>query len=370
MTPEQNERLVRVGPGTPSGDMLRRYWWPIGFSEQLGKKPVPVRLLGEEFVLFRSGGGVAALVDRACPHRGAGLELGRIEAEGIRCCYHGWKFATDGTCLEMPAEPADTPLLKEVRLGAYPVREAAGLVFSYIGPGAAPDFPRYDLLFAEGVDRTVGAVQDHCNWLQRAENTVDQLHATILHAAGYPELAFQRADIEWTRTDNGIRAAYSVGGGAGKVSHFIFPTGNRYFGARVGEGNSQNMHIRVPISDVETWTFYVRTQDAGGRAPKLTTQGLRVHERGVYERVEDGFWDLPNREQDRAAQESQGEIADRTRELLATSDRGVVLFRRMLGEAIEAVARGDDPPGVTRDGGESLIAFDASQTREGQKLEA
>ena len=130
MTPEQNERLVRVGPGTPSGDMLRRYWWPIGFSEQHGKKPVPVRLLGEEFVLFRSGGGVAALVDRACPHRGAGLELGRIEAEGIRCCYHGWKFATDGTCLEMPAEPADTPLLKEVRLGAYPVREAAGLVFS------------------------------------------------------------------------------------------------------------------------------------------------------------------------------------------------------------------------------------------------
>lgn len=370
MTPEQNERLTRVGPGTPAGRLLRRYWWPVWFSDQLGTRPVAVRLLGEDFVLFRTAPGGAAMVDKACPHRGASLELGRVEADGIRCCYHGWKFAGDGRCLDMPAEPPGTPLRDEVRIGAYPVREAAGLVFAYIGPAPAPDLPRWDMLFRDGLDRTVGAVQDHCNWLQRAENTVDQLHATILHAAGYPELAFQRADIEWTRTPFGIRAEYRVGGGAGKVSHFVFPTANRYFGARVGEGTSQNMHIRVPVGDTETWTFYIRAHAMKGPAPQISCNGLRSHPRGVYERVEDGFWDLPNREQDRAAQESQGLVADRTRETLGTSDRGVVMYRRMLEEAIAAVGRGDDPPGLTRGAGNGLIAFDASQTREGQFLEA
>ncbi|MFM2128627.1 MAG: hypothetical protein RL477_173 [Pseudomonadota bacterium] len=370
MTPEQNERLTRIGPGTAVGNMLRRYWWPVWFSDRIKGKPVPVRLLGEEFVLFRNPAGALGLVDRACPHRGAGLELGRVEADGIRCCYHGWKFAADGRCLDMPAEPPGTPLLKEVRIGAYPVAEAAGLVFAYIGPGPAPDLPRWDLLFEPGLDRTVGAVQDHCNWLQRVENTVDQLHATILHAAGYPELAFKRADIEWTRTPFGIRAEYSVGGGAGKVSHFVFPTANRYFGARVGEGTSQNMHIRVPVSDGETWTFYIRARSMQGAAPAVVCNGLRTHPRGVYERVEDGYWDLPNREQDRAAQESQGLIADRARETLGTSDRGVVMYRRMLEDAIGAAERGFDPPGVTRGAGDALISFDASQTREGQVLEA
>ncbi len=134
MTPEQNERLTRIGPGTAVGNMLRRYWWPVWFSDRIKGKPVPVRLLGEEFVLFRNPAGALGLVDRACPHRGAGLELGRVEADGIRCCYHGWKFAADGRCLDMPAEPPGTPLLKEVRIGAYPVAEAAGLGFAYIGP--------------------------------------------------------------------------------------------------------------------------------------------------------------------------------------------------------------------------------------------
>ncbi len=370
MSPEENDRLTRVGRGTPMGELLRRYWWPVWFTEQLKDKPVPVRLMGDELILFRTQDGSPALLDRVCPHRGASLALGRVEDDGIRCCYHGWKFAPDGRCLDMPAEPADTPLKTVVRIGAYPTREIAGLVFAYIGPSPAPDFPRYDLLYLDGLDRTVGAVQDHCNWLQRAENTVDQLHATILHAAGYPELAFKRADIEWTETPYGIRAEYSVDGGAGKVSHFVFPTSNRYFGARVGERNSQNMHIRVPISDTETWTFYIRAHDAAGAMPTVATKGLLTHERGVYERVEDGFWGLPNREQDRAAQESQGLIADRTKEVLGTSDRGVAMFRRMLKEALAALERGHDPVGVTRGYEDILIAFDASQLREGQKLEA
>jgi 5,5'-dehydrodivanillate O-demethylase len=370
MTPDENERLTRVGPGTPAGEMLRRYWWPVWFSEDLHDKPVPVRLLGEDLVLFRQGDGQAGLLDRHCPHRGASLELGRVEEDGLRCCYHGWKFAADGHCLDMPAEPAGSPLINEVRQDAYAVQEVAGLVFACIGPDPVPEFPRYDLLFAEGVERNLGATLDHCNWLQRAENGVDQLHAGILHAAGYPELALKRAEIEWTREWYGVRAAYSVAGGQGKVSHCLLPANNRYFGARVDDRPSQNMHFRVPVDDEKTLTFSIRAYESEDGADRVISSGLRVKERGVYELVEDGWFGIASRDQDRAAQESQGIIADRTREILGTSDRGVVLFRRMVMDAIDAVERGEDPPGVVREKQSELIIFDASQTRDGQLMEA
>lgn len=370
MTPEQNERLTQVGPGTPCGEMLRRYWWPVWFSEELCDKPVPVRLLGEDLVLFRQGDGALGLLDRRCPHRGASLELGRVEADGLRCCYHGWKFAADGACLEMPAEPPGTPLIKEVRQTAYTTRETAGLVFAYTGPDPVPEFPLYDLLFQEGLERHVGATLDHCNWLQRAENGVDQLHAGVLHAAGYPEFALKRADIVWTQHWYGVRAAYSVAGGQSKVSHCLFPANNRYFGARVDDQPSQNMHFRVPIDDSKTMTFSIRAYETPDGTDRLVTNGLSVKERGVYETVDDGWWGLASREQDRAAQESQGIIADRTREILGTSDRGVVMFRRMVSDAIAAVERGEDPPGVIREKQSNMIIFDASQTRDGQLMES
>jgi 5,5'-dehydrodivanillate O-demethylase len=370
MTPEENDRLTQVGPGTPCGEMLRCYWWPVWFSEALQDKPVPVRLLGEDLVLFRQGDGVRGLLERRCPHRGASLELGRVEADGIRCCYHGWKFAASGRCLDMPAEPAGTPLKDEVRQRAFSVHEAGGLVFAYVGSDPVSEFPRYDLLVRKGLERHVSATLDHCNWLQRAENGVDQLHAGVLHAAGYPELALKRADIEWTREWYGVRAAYSVEGGQGKVSHCLFPANNRYFGARVGDRPSHNMHFRVPVDDFQTMTFGIHAHESDDGADHVVTGELRVKERGVYERVEDDWWGLASREQDRAAQESQGIIADRSRETLGTSDRGIAIFRRMLNDAIAAVERGNDPPGVIRDANHDVITFDASQTRDGHLLEA
>jgi 5,5'-dehydrodivanillate O-demethylase len=370
MTPKENERLTRVGTGTPMGTLLRRYWWPVWFSEQVTDKPVPVRILGEHLVLYRDGGGETGLLDQRCPHRGASLELGRVEEDGLRCCYHGWKFDGAGRCLDMPMEPENTPLRNEVQHVAYPTREAAGLVFAYLGPAPVPVFPRYDMLFEEGYDRAVRANIDHCNWLQRAENSVDQLHAPVLHAAGYPELALKRADIEWTREWYGVRAAYTVEGDQGKVSHFLFPSSNRYFGARVGEGASQNMNMRVPVDDTTTMTFGIRAVRSTGPESTLTTNGLTVKERGVYERVDDGWWGIASREQDRAAQESQGLIADRTREVLGTSDRGVVMFRRMLEEALDAIEQGDDPPGICRADNNDLIIFDAQQVRDGQLIQA
>jgi 5,5'-dehydrodivanillate O-demethylase len=352
------------------GKVMRRYWWPVGFSQWLKDRPEPVRILGEDLILFRDGSGKTGLIDRRCPHRGASLELGRVEQDGIRCCYHGWKFAADGRCLDMPAEPANSPLVDEMRQTAYPTQEAAGLIFAYLGPKPVPPLPRYDLLFRADCTRVIGAFVEHCNWMQRAENAVDQMHSTVLHATVYPEIALQRPTVEWERLWYGVRAAFEVPGRQAKISHFLFPSNSRYFGARVNDLPSHIMRFRVPTDDTSTKTFYIRAREARGEAETITTNGVQERPRGVYERVEDGWWGLASREQDRAAQESQGLIADRTRETLGTSDRGVILFRRMLTEAIAAVERGDDPPGVVRQSGNELIVFDARKVRDGEVVPA
>jgi 5,5'-dehydrodivanillate O-demethylase len=266
----------------------------------------------------------------------------------------------------MPAEPANSPLVDEVRQTAYPIQEAAGLIFAYLGPQPVPPLPRYDLLFRGDCTRHVGAFVEHCNWMQRAENAVDQMHSTVLHATVYPEIALQRPTVEWERLWYGVRAAFEVPGRQAKISHFLFPSNSRYFGARVNDLPSHIMRFRVPTDDTSTKTFYIRAREARGQGESLVTHSIIDRPRGVYERVEDGWWGLASREQDRAAQESQGLIADRTRETLGTSDRGVVLFRRMLVEAIAAVERGEDPPGVVRQESNALITFDARKVRDGE----
>ena len=368
ITLEENERLTRVGPGTPAGNVLRRYWWPVWFSDSVTDRPVPVRILGEDLILFRDGRGKTALLERACPHRGASLELGRVEADGIRCCYHGWKFDGAGLCVDMPAEPANSPLKSEVCLKAYPTQEVSGLVFAYLGPQPAPKLPPYDLLYRPGMKRTIGAFEEYCNWLQRAENGVDQMHSASLHASVYPEIALQRPNVEWTSEWYGVHAAFEVPGRQIKHSYFLFPSNSRYFGARVDDLPSHIMRFRVPVDDVTTRTFFIRAREARGEPETIANTGLVKRERGVYDRIEDGWWGLASREQDRAAQESQGLIADRTREFLATSDRCVIMFRKMLTQAIADVERGQDPPGVVREDRNDLIVFDTRKVREGKEM--
>ena len=161
MTPEENDMLTRVGAGTPGGEMLRRYWWPVWFEEKIENKPIMVRLLGEDFVLFRDGSGKIGMLDHICAHRRTSLQFGRVEERGIRCCYHGWLYGADGQCLEMPAEPPGSRLCEEVKQRAVPVQVAAGLVFAYLGPLPAPILPRYDLLALEECDRIVWASDDY-----------------------------------------------------------------------------------------------------------------------------------------------------------------------------------------------------------------
>ncbi|MGE5540503.1 MAG: Rieske 2Fe-2S domain-containing protein [Gemmatimonas sp.] len=362
MTPDDNETLTRVGKGTPAGEMLRRYWWPVWFSQQVTNKPVPVRLLGEDLVLFRDAGGAIGILDRRCPHRGASLELGRVEADGIRCCYHGWKFDRAGRCLDLPCEPEGTPLKDEVRQTAYLAQEAGGLVFAYIGPTPAPLLPKYDLLFREDCHRVVYSKEEHCNWLQRAENGYDPHHLMSLHAPGYPQIALKRANILWEKTRYGCRTEQQYPDSLVNVTHQIFPSHTRRLAARKGDEPRHYLNLRVPVDDVTTMTFFVSVVFAKEGPYTLKTKGHEPCERMVYDAVDDGWWRIPSHEQDRIAQESQGPIADRSREYLGTSDEGIVMLRRILRDSIKAVADGRDPFGVIRDPDENtIIRFDAGK---------
>ena len=191
--PSYNAKLTEVGRGTPMGELLRRYWHPVGISADAGATPRPVKILGEELILFRDGNGRAGLVYPRCCHRGTTLYYGKIETQGILCCYHGWLFDVEGHCLEMPAEANPTgPQCQKVRQPWYPVEERYGLVFAYLGPPEKkPVLPRYECLevmapgeFVEADDSSIGSggiVIAPCNWLQHFENVVDPYHVPILH---------------------------------------------------------------------------------------------------------------------------------------------------------------------------------------------
>ena len=365
---DENDLLTRVGPGTPCGEMLRRYWWPIGFSELVAEKqsPTKVRLLSEDFVLFRNGAGHLGLLELHCSHRGTSLEFGRVEDQGIRCCYHGWLYDTAGRCLEQPAEPADSTFKERIRHPSYKVREIAGFIFAYLGPDPAPLLPRYDLFLQENGERVIGAGTEYCNWLQRAENSVDQTHLVALHAPEYPQMALKRPEIGWQKTVYGAKVTMHVPGvSKPKHSHWVFPSHTRHTTARKDRVPDHAIRFRVPTDDTTTKTFWLRftpNDEANrGRPLRLKTVGFEDDKPGVYTRVNDGWWGIASHDQDRVAQESQGEIYDRRNEHLGASDEGVILLRQTIKESIDAVRQGRDPFWILRRPEENdKITFDAS----------
>ncbi len=186
--------LTSVGRGTPMGELLRRYWHPVGLLNDAGDIPRKVRVLGEDLVLFRDRHGRAGLLHARCCHRGTTLYYGKVEEDGIRCCYHGWKFDTEGRCLEQPCEPEGGLFKDKVRQPWYPVQERYGLIFAYLGPAEKkPTLPRYECLekmdeseFVEADDSSIGGggpVIIPCNWLQHFENVVDPYHVPVLHGS-------------------------------------------------------------------------------------------------------------------------------------------------------------------------------------------
>jgi 5,5'-dehydrodivanillate O-demethylase len=368
LSKEQNERLTQVGPGTPGGNLLRRYWQalcPTGeITAEHPKKRV--RLLGEDLLVYRGDDGKIHCIAEHCLHRRASLFFGFIEPGGIRCCYHGWKFDADGRCVERPFEPkAHTGLC----LPAYPVQELGGLLFTYMGPDAdkAPLLPRWDVLVRDDGKRTIVVLPVHdCNWLQIQENTVDSVHTYYLHGhmsvvKNLPTLGQGRyfyrpiESYDWKPCEWGVEKTLVYGGEKPEVEirpPLIFPNI-----LRIPEGPVEALHFRVPIDDTHTRIFWVGLKPG---AP-----GETAFEYSPDEPIGDGEKALQTfYGQDRVVWETQGEIFDRSLETLGASDRGIVMFRRMLAEQIDRVERGEDPTiAVVHDEANNAMIKFASATR-------
>jgi phthalate 4,5-dioxygenase len=388
MTAEQNALVTRGGPGTPAGKLLRMYWQPAALVEELdGPRPVKaVRLLGEDLVLFRDSAGGYGLVQRHCPHRSADLAYGRLETDGLRCLFHGWKFDVQGRCLEAPAEPPGSRICQSVRARAYPVVERGGILFAYLGEGVPPVFPDLDCFLAPDSHTFAFKGLIECNWLQALEVGIDPAHASFLHrffqdedpAAGYGQqfrAASADSDMPMTRlmreferplldvepTEFGLRifARRELDRARThlRVTNLIFP--QAFVIPMSGEMTITQWH--VPVDDESNYWYAIFTSFG---AP-VDRKAMREQRLALYELPDyrprigrgNGYGYDPAEQRtetytgmgrdinvhDQWAVESQGRIHDRTREHLGTTDKVIVANRRLLLSAIAQAGRGERP---------------------------
>jgi 5,5'-dehydrodivanillate O-demethylase len=361
LTREQQETLTRVGPGTPMGDLLRRYWIPVAASSEVGAgTALAVRLLGEDLALFRTTAGALGVLDARCPHRGASLAYGVVDECSLRCPYHGWQFDASGACLQIPALQASTQVRERARTRAYHVQELGGLLFVYLGPEPAPLLPRYDLFVWEGGLRDIGRALLPCNWLQIMENSVDPTHLEWLHghhlaaarrAAGLPvpeHYGRRHVEIGFDVFRHGIIKRRVLAGGSHpdedwRIGHpLIFP-----LMVRVGAHRQHRFQIRVPVDDTHTLHFWYSyyLPPPGAAAP--VQEAIPVYDVPFRDECGNFIVDFVDGG-DIMTWVTQGPIADRTREMLVDADSGIVLLRRLLFEQIERVRAGEDPLGIIR----------------------
>jgi 5,5'-dehydrodivanillate O-demethylase len=368
LSAERNEKLTRLGAGTPAGELLRRYWYPVAISSQLPRCDLrKVRLLGADLVLYRLADGTPHLLDDRCPHRGTALSYGIVEDTGLRCPYHGWLFDGRGSCLEQPGEPPSTTFANRVRARAYAVQELGGLIFAYLGPEPAPTLPRYDLFCWDDAIRDIGYATIPCNFVQIMENGVDLDHVAWLHgrlsrwlagrgvADEIPQMFTRRnREVAFEATDYGILMRRQLEGQDSSADDWsighplVFPNL-----LRLGGGGSYGFHIRVPVDDETTWVLWYTAYRPGG-LPLADPGPVTCYE--VPWQDENGDFLLNNVEgQDIMAWVTQGAIADRSREHLGTVDRGVIMLRRMFFQQMDRVAAGEDPINVIRGAGAGKV---------------
>lgn len=360
LTVEENEQLTQIGPGTPMGEVMRCYWWPVAFSKEV---PVghtkAVKLLGQNFVIYRDQSGGLSMVDEKCPHRGVSMLYGVVEDCGLRCAYHGWLFDQTGACLEQPAEHGASTFKDRVRIGAYPVEEMGGLLWTYIGKAPVPELTRFDVYVMEGIRDASWAVLP-CNFLQIMENSVDPYHVEWLHGYYFQYLANREGfeaptflakkhkavafdEIEFGILKRRLYEGQSEEADDWKIGHpLVFP-----YGMRVGGAGINQMQIRVPLDDTHTWVCFYSTHRPSEDSPVEGPHDVCTYElpwqhadgRIVTDYVEG---------QDIMAWVTQGPVADRSVEHIGKSDLGAVKVRRMYKEQLARVSKGEDPIGVVR----------------------
>jgi len=371
LTQEQNDRITRVGKGTPMGELMRRYWHPIAASVELNEETPTkeIRLLGEDLVLYRDAKGTLGCVEPSCAHRKANLSYGIPEQNGIRCAYHGWIFDETGACMDQPSEPAGSRFKDKVRIKAYPAEELGGLIFIYMGPQPTPLLPRWDILEWDNVTRDISAVLMPCNWLQCMDNSLDPVHFQWLHRywggwnvnrklAPKDRGEFDRQSASRGREhikvgfdtfEYGIVKRRLMEGETEedewwRIGHpILFPNT-----LRVAQDRWHSFQYRVPVDDTHTihMLYMVRLPDEGKTAPPQPE--VPFVQRELYDpkgRLNNTI--VPA--QDEAAWVMQGPITDRTTEHLGVTDVGIILYRKMIEEQLKIVEDGGEPINIHRD---------------------
>jgi phthalate 4,5-dioxygenase len=388
LSAEQNDRITLTGAQAPAGKLMRRYWQPAALVDELaGNRPIkPVRLLGEELVLFRDERGRYGLVGRSCPHRGTDLAFGRLENGGLRCAFHGWLFDVTGRCLQTPAEPGDSNLCSQLRHKAYPVIERSGILFAYMGPGEPPELPHFDCFVAPATHTFAFKGMIDCNWLQSLEVGIDPVHTSFLHRffndedpkQGYGKLfrdtsidsempmtkimrEFTRPRIEVEETGYGMRVItlreISDQSTHVRVTNLMFP--NAFVIPMSREMTITQWH--VPIDDTRHYWYAIFTSfGAPVDKDEMRRQRLALYELPDYiprknkrndygfdphEQAHDTFTGMGAdiNVHDQWACESMGVIQDRTNEHLGTSDKAIIAYRKLLRAAIDEAGSGGHP---------------------------
>ncbi len=357
LSQEENEGFTRIGPGTPMGELLRRYWHPVGCSEYVTKKPQRVKVLGEELVLYRGTSGEPALLQLRCAHRSLALDYGRVEGDRIRCPYHGWLYDRSGQCLEQPAEPEGSSFKEKIRLRSYRTQEFSGLVFAYMGPDPAPVLPLYDVLRMEDGVKEVQVQNVNANWFNHVENIVDISHLAWLHGYTFPAYGARKVSYHWDRTSFGANNVMLVEGIEDThISCYGFPTVNRFSLPPVDPSGElvRSMIYRVPADDASTLLYFIRFYPSPKRSFHTSKREVKL---GEYTPLEGDWWGINVNDQDRMAVEQQGVIADRPNEHLGVSDGGIILMRQMMRESLAAIQQGKDPLCVIRDPAQQIVDF-------------
>jgi phthalate 4,5-dioxygenase len=379
LSKEENNRLTRVGPGTPMGELFRRFWLPGLLSEELPMPdgpPIRVRILGEDLVAFRDTNGQAGFLAANCPHRGASLFFGRNEECGIRCVYHGWKFDVTGQCVDMPSEPAESNFKSKIKATAYPARERGGVIWIYMGPQEqVPEPPELEWARVPSDQCQISRVLTEANWMQMLEGDIDTSHSMFLHSSMDPALrqTSRRLDVVNDRsprlsvkqTDYGLAygGRYNTVDGHynWRVTLWLMPC----YSIVANKAWPVTARAAVPADDEHTNVFSIR-YSAVGPSPRVDPGSARTTYRLPDGKLLDTYRQIANKEndylidreaqrtrnytgierifdQDRAVTDSMGPIVDRTKEHLGTSDLAIVSVRRRLLSMLDDLDHGIEP---------------------------
>jgi len=372
--PTFRSELTAVGRGTPMGELLRRYWHPVGLASDASEIPKMVRILGEDLVLFRDGGGRHGLAYPRCIHRGASLLYGRTEERGIRCCYHGWLFDVEGHCLEQPGRPSTgRPIGGSLRQPVYPLQERYGLIFAYLGPRERkPLLPRYNILETLGAGEHIEADDSSigsggpaivpCNWLQHFENVMDPFHVPTLHGSfsgtQFNERMNLMPKVRFIASADRVSSVQVRRLPSGqvhrRVTEALLPTLRAVADPRTDSGGACSLLGWVLPLDDTSFRIYSAGRVTAPGALKLIRS--KFNGRLWSELTEEEHQRFPG---DYEAQVGQGPVTFHSEEHLVSTDRGVVLLRSLLKRQVDTVARGGDPSGVLFEGGTDLVELAA-----------